>query len=198
MVSVIDICNRALIKVDGNTITSLDQNIEEAVKCKILYPQIRDEVLREHFWNFAIKQATLQQSTLGPEFEFDYKYALPSDYIRIYRLKNRQNRYKVKGRFIHTNLSSLLAEYVSRETDTTKFDPMFVTCLVLRLAAELAYPIAGSSDRAEVILKEYESFLKKAKRADGQEGTPDSLTAELFVDSRHGYGDINSRDWSTI
>ena len=195
MVSEVDICNRSLIKVDGNLITSLSQETEEAVLCNVLYPQIRDEVLRAHFWNFAIKQATLNQTVATPTFEFNYKYALPSDYIRIYSLKEVGQRYKIKGGELHTNLSGVDIEYVARETDTTRYDAMFVTALSLRLASELAYPVAGSSERQQLLLAEYNQFIKEAKRRDGQEGTPDSLTADLFVDSRHGYG---SADWTAI
>jgi len=194
--SEIDICNRALIAVHGPTITSLSQGTEEADKCSVLYPQIRDEVQREHFWNFAIKQATLNQLTGTPLFDFTYKYALPADYVRIYRLENSRQRYKIKSGELHTNSGAVKIEYVSNVTDTTKFDSMYATAVSLRLGAELAYPIAGSTERGSVLMAEYNQYLKRAKRADGQEGTPDSLTADLFVDSRHGNYN-HSRDWTS-
>lgn len=196
MVSDVELCNRALIKVHGNLITSLTQDSEEATYCNALFNQIRDEVLRAHFWNFAIKQETLQRKTDTPKFDFLYKYGLPPDYIRIYRLDQSRARYKIKGNELHTDLAGLDIEYVSRVTDTTKFDAMFNTAFVLRMAAELAYPIAGSTERAQAILGEYGQFIKEAKRADGQEGTPDSLTADLFVDSRHEYSSGSTRDWA--
>jgi len=196
MVSTVEICNRAITKVHGDFITSLTQDSEEAKYCNLLFPQIRDEVLRAHFWN--IEQSTLQQSANTPSFDFNYKYALPPDYIRIYRLDNSRARYKIKGKFLHTNLSSVKIEYVKKETDTTKFDPMFVTALAIRLAAELAYPIAGSQSRANELLGEYTDYIKLAKRSDGQEGTPDSLTADLFVDSRHELYQSYPTDWTDV
>lgn len=196
-VSEVDICKRALIKVHAPLITSLTQDTEEAIQCNILYPQVRDEVLRAHFWNFAIKQATLQKLSETPDFEFNYKYALPSDYIRILRLRYRNDKYKIKSGELHTDRDGSQIEYVAKITDTTKFDPMFVTCLSLKLAAELSYSLAGSADRAAQLQNEYELALKKAKRADGQEGTPDSLTADLFVDSRHEYGSTYPVDWTS-
>tara|TARA_S200002703_G_scaffold148538_1_gene145343 strand:- start:1543 stop:2136 length:594 start_codon:yes stop_codon:yes gene_type:complete len=196
MVSEVDICNRGLIKVHAPLITSLTQDSPEAILCNAVYDQIRDEVLRAHFWNFAIKQVSLEQLTETPVFEFDYKYALPADYVRVYRLENPNQRYKIKSGELHTNQSTMKMEYVAKITDTTKFDPMFVTALSLRIGAELAYPLAGSNDRYRELLAEYEQYIKMAKRADGQEGTPDSLTADLFVDSRHEYGGSYPVDWT--
>jgi len=198
MVSVVDICNRSIIKADGNLITALSQDSEEAINCTVLYPQLLDEVLRAHFWNFAIDQATLNQAVDAPLFGFAYKYLLPADYIRIYRMKESRAAYKIKSGYLHTDLSSVDIEYVRRETDTTKFDAMFVTAMTLRLGSELAYPIAGSAERAQQLLNEYTQFIKLAKRSDGQEGTPDSLTADAYVDSRHGNGGYNSNDWTSF
>lgn len=193
MVSEVDICNRTLISIHTPLITSLSEDSEQAVMCNVLYPQVRDEVLRAHFWNFAMAQATLQQSATTPLFDFSYAYELPSDYVRIRRIQN-DPRYKIKGTELHTNQASALIEYVSKVTDPTKFDSMFVTALALRLGAALAYPLAGSESRAASLGAQYEKYIKEAKRADGQEGTPDSLTADLFVDSRQGF----YKDWTSV
>lgn len=198
MSSEVQICNRALIKLHATLITSLTEESEEAVFCNSLYPQVRDEVLRMHFWNFAVKQATLQQLVGTPKFDFQYKYQLPSDYVRIYRMENSRQRYKIKGQELHTDLTSVDIEYIAKVTDPTKFDPMFSNAVSLRLAAELAYAIAGSESRGQSLLAEFEQYMKKAKRADGQEGTPDKLTADLFVNSRHEYGTSGNLDWTRI
>lgn len=194
--SEVDICNRALIHVHAPTITSLSQGTEEANQCQILYPLVRDEVLRAHFWNFAIKQATLSKLADTPAFDFNYKYALPSDYVRIYRLDNQGYRYKIKGGELHTDKDGVKIEYVAKITDTTKFDAMFSTAVSLKLGSELSYSIAGSADRAAQLLDDYKMYVKEAKRADGQEGTPDPLRADLFANSRHEYGSYPI-DWTS-
>jgi hypothetical protein len=196
MVSEVDICNRAILEVHGSPITSLSDNSEEGVSCSILYPQLRDEVLRAHFWNFAITQKTLQLDVTAPLFGFQRRYLLPEDYIRIRRLKFDRHSYKVQGNYLHTDSSGVDIEYVKREENTTLFDPLFVSALVLRLASSLAYPIAGSAERAGQLLTQYTSFMKEAKRRDGQEGTPDDLTADLFVDSRRGDSGNYPSDWT--
>lgn len=193
MVSEVGICNRALIMIHADTITALSDEGVEGVACNILYPQVRDEVLRAHFWNFAVAQVQLQQDTETPLFDFSYQYTLPADYIRIFRLENDRQRYKVKGRKIHTNASSVKIEYIKKETDTTLYDPLFVAAVATRLASILAYPIAGSESRSATLLEEYRDILKEAKRRDGQEGTPEDLSADLWVDSRQFDGPA---DWT--
>lgn len=184
MFSVIQICNRSLVQIHAGTITSLNDDSEEARFCSILYPQVRDEVLRAHPWNFALDEEELTQDTTAPLTEFRYRYRLPDRCIRVLKI-NSTARYKIKGRYLHTNESGVIIEFISRVTDTTTFDALFVAALATRLAAVLAYPISGSSDRATALNEEYASLLREAKRRDGQEGIPDDLEANKFVDSRN-------------
>lgn len=53
------ICNSALIKLGVAEITSLSQNVKRAQLCDEQYPKVRDELLRNHVWNFAIKRKVL-------------------------------------------------------------------------------------------------------------------------------------------
>lgn len=187
MVSEVEICNRALVELHANPITSLADESEEGVACNATYDQLRDEVLRAHPWNFAIEQKKLQQNADAPLFDFNAAYNLPEDCLRVLRIDTRYYRFKIKGRELHTDAPGVNIEYIKKETDTTKFDPMFVTALVIRLKASLANPLTGSVQAASNYFVEYEQFLKDAKRRDGQEGTPDDVTADLWVDSRYNY-----------
>jgi hypothetical protein len=54
-----DICNSALIKCGSKTITSISEANKRAELCTIMYPKVRDKVLKSHPWNFAIKRAAL-------------------------------------------------------------------------------------------------------------------------------------------
>ena len=59
MASVIDICNKALDKLGQNPIISLTDGNKAANLCTRNWPLVRDQVLREHPWNFAMKRAIL-------------------------------------------------------------------------------------------------------------------------------------------
>ena len=83
MASVVDICNRALQKLGAESITSLTQNTENARACNSCFEFLRDAELRAHPWNFAIKRAQLAADLTPPEFGYDLRYQLPSDYLRL-------------------------------------------------------------------------------------------------------------------
>jgi hypothetical protein len=188
-ISDVDIANSALIKIKANLITSFGDDGEEAAACNILYSQLRDDILRSHPWNFAIKQATLQQLSDDPAFEFNNAFQLPNDCLRVLKTDDMSFKYKIKGRELHTDAGSVKIEYIRQETDTTIFDPLFVEVLATRLASELAYPIAGSNETKGILLREYEKKMAEAKRRDGQEGIMDVVEANFWIDSR-------SQDWS--
>jgi hypothetical protein len=188
MVSEVAICNNALLKIHAQTITALTDNSQEAVACNILYSQMRDDVLTAHPWNFAIAEATPSLSVDAPIItQFSYKYLIPADSLRIIKVTDSSGNlhaFKVKGGFIHTNGSSIKCEYIKKQTDTAMFSSQFVDVLATRLASELAYALAGSSERSQFLAQLYSEKIKEAKRRDGQEGTPDRITASTWIKSR--------------
>jgi hypothetical protein len=142
MTTEVSICNTALIGANAATITDLLEDSTEAVRCSIFYPQTRDEVLRAHPWNFAIKQQTLQLEVDAPLFEFSAKYTLPSDCLRVLKM-NSDHKYKIKGRSLHTDAAGVAIEYIAREEDPTVYDSLFVSALATRLSGRLSYATHG-------------------------------------------------------
>src|SRR3990172_10813312 len=82
MASEIEIANSALRKIGADTITSFDQGTPSANFMDDRFDGARDELLRLHPWNFATKREELAREATAPEFEFNYFYTLPSDWIR--------------------------------------------------------------------------------------------------------------------
>lgn len=198
MVSAVDICNRALLKIHARQISRLDppEDTEESQACFTVYSQLRDEVLRAHPWNFAVKLGTLNKLATGPDFDYNYAYQLPADCLRVLKLEAEKyrNRYKIIGDQLHTDLDGVKIKYTKRETDTTLYDPLFVSALATRIAMELAYALAGSAERTQQLQSEYERILREAKRRDGQEGTPDPVTAQTFIDTHNNTNSYTGRN----
>jgi hypothetical protein len=64
----------------------------------------------------------------------------------------------------------LCIEYISRETDATKFDSGFVEALSTLLAAKLAVPLADDLNKAKLLTSEADALLKtSAMRRDSTE-----------------------------
>lgn len=80
----VQICNMALSFLKVPTIDSIDSPSDEVeTLCALHFDQARQEILRKHPWNFAKARTTLYAITTAPAFEFDHKFLLPTDFIRL-------------------------------------------------------------------------------------------------------------------
>ena len=74
-----DICNKALVLVGANTISSFTQNTTESKVANQLYESTLENLLTRCRWRFASKQAQLSKNTANPDARYDSSYALPND-----------------------------------------------------------------------------------------------------------------------
>lgn len=184
----VEICNRALDALGVEIITSFGDGTRASGLCNRYFSQVRDDVLRSHPWNCAIKRETLAASVTAPTWGFDYAYPLPSDCLRVVTVEGEDvdgGAWQVEAGSIVTDLSApLYIRYVHRVTATGLLDPMLVSVIAARLAMELAQPLTGSPPIRQAMQKEYLERLRAARSADGQEGTALILGANDFVLSR--------------
>ncbi len=184
MSSDVQISNMALTIIGADRIASLtDENSDEAKHVNAIFSMVRDEVLRAHTWNFAIKRVGLSQDTETPAYEHSYRYLLPTDCLRVIATESPTD-HQVEGDYLVTDADYCNIKYIAQITDTSKFDSLFSSALAARLAAELAYNMAANATLAQNLILIYEDRINKARGADSQEGTPQELTTSLWEDSR--------------
>lgn len=184
MASEVEICNSALIKVGANRIVSLSDDSKEARLCNEQYSKVRDELLRSHPWNFAMKRAELGLLDEEVEFEFTNAFQLPTDCLRVIKTEDSRIVYRIEGRKIITDETEFKILYIAQITDPTTFDPMFKETLATRLAVDLSYALSESASLTERLMKSYLTLLKDARSIDGQEGTPEDVEVNEWLDSR--------------
>lgn len=184
MTTQVGICNAALIKIGARTIMALDGTSKESRLCTERYDDIRDQVLRDHPWNFATKRATLAQLTETPDFGYTFQYQLPNDCLRVLKVNDNEEDYVIEERKILTDTASVDLIYIARITDPNIYDASFINALSFRLAAELAYPITSSRSLAEDLTANYAAALRKARGNDAAEGMPESLYNDAFIEAR--------------
>lgn len=195
MSSKIQICNSALslLGVD-EPILSLDDDKKVARLCKINFELVRDELLEDHYWNFALKRKELAKLSSGPIFDFRNAFQIPSDVVRIRKINGRPNiMYKVEGNKLLTNESKVMIQYISRETDVSLYSPSFKEALAFSLAAKLAYSIVQSSTHMERLQNAAMEKLRNARSLDGQVDMPDDFVDDIFLDARMGTGGFGGR-----
>lgn len=186
MASVVDICNRALDKLGQGPIVSLEDGTKSANLCNRNWPLIRDQVLRDHPWNFSIRRVTLAPDVTEPVWGFLYRSPLPTNCLRVIEVKDlSQGDYQVEGKAILSNQDVLYVRFIARITDPNEYDALFQDAVASRLAVELCESLTQSNTKKDLLIQEYDLILTKAKRADGQENPPAPFEEDTWLLSRY-------------
>jgi len=189
--SVIEICNNALLDLGEDVIMSLGDESKAAGLCNHRWPALRDAVLRAHPWNCAMTQAELAAATAAPMWKWEYKYVLPTDFLRIVQIVGADGTnivdWEIQGGIIFCNENApIYISYVRRETDPKKFDALLSETLSARMAATLAYPLSGSTSLSQSYWKTYQDKLMEARGVDAREGVPESVTPISWLGAKNG------------
>jgi hypothetical protein len=184
MASAVDVCNSALVQIGASRITSLTDNTDAARTCNQLYEAARDKLLRMHPWNFAIKRLVLAEETTTPEFDFDHKFGLPADCLRVLNNDDENYPWAIEGRSLLTDASTVTIKYIARITDVNQWDPLFREVLELLLQSRFAIPLMNAPDVANQKLQEFRLFMIDARLSDAQEGNGDVIYDEDIINAR--------------
>ena len=192
MASTVDICNGALNQLGATTILSLTEDSKNARLCNSRYTQVRDGLFRTHPWNCLQKRVELATDTTAPAWGFSYAYTLPADCLRLLKILDYDSNYKVEGRKILSNTSSMKILYVSRVTDPNEYDELLRETLSASLAADIAFAVTSNNTTATNMYNLFQDKLKDARFVDSTEGQnveqdlgmTDVIDAGTFINSR--------------
>jgi hypothetical protein len=187
-VSEVSICNSALVKVGAQRIIALTDSNERARLCSEQYVKNRDELLRSHPWNFALKRVALSPLDPVPLFDWDNQFALPIDCLRVLRTDlgdDEGGAWKVEGRYLMANTDTISIQYIAKITDPTKFDSVFTETLACKIAADISYSLVQNVALSQKLEATYESKLRMARSFDAQEGQGDRVYADSWLNSRN-------------
>jgi len=183
----IKICNSALIKLGVDTlINDFSEDTKEARLCNEQYEKLRDELLQSHYWNFAMKRADLSSlAGVTPSFDWSYAFQLPSDCLRVKELEENE-AFVVESDRVLADSSTAKMLYVSKETDVSKYPPIFREALALRIAVDLAYAMVASMSLIDRLQKQFDKAIADARSIDAQEGFNNDLMQDVWLDTRTG------------
>lgn len=182
----VSICANALRKLGDNPITSLTDDSERARLMNAMYQETRDSVLRAYPWNFAIARQSLSRELAVPDFGYGYQFILPQEpyCLRALYMYYTKSEFKIEGRKLLTDDEQVNLVYISRVTDTSQFDMLFVQALEARLAAEVSYAVTGSNSLRQEFVAEYMEKLREARSIDAQEGSADAFYSDTLTEVR--------------
>ena len=191
MASTVDMCNSALNLLGASTISSLTEDTKNARLCNQRYEPIRDRVFRSHNWNCLIKRVQLAQDSTGPVVEYTYGYTLPTDCLRVLKIHNGSTDsiassldFKVEGRKIVTDITTIYLVYVALITDPNEYDTYLREAVSHQLAADIAYAITNNSTLANNYMTRADERLREARFIDATENSLDTVEANEFTDAR--------------
>ena len=191
MASVVNMCNSALNLLGASTISSLTEDTKNARLCNQRYEPIRDRVFRSHNWNCLIKRIQLAQDSTGPVVEYTYGYTLPTDCLRVMKISNGSTDsiasdldYKVEGRKIVTDITTIYLVYIALITDPNEYDSYLREAVSHQLAADICYAITNNSTLANNYMTRADERLREARFIDATENSLDTIEANEFTDAR--------------
>ena len=196
--SEVAICNIALSWLGGELIISLDDPSVEAKLCKANYEPLRDAVLEEREWTFAIKRLEPAQLQDRPLYGYDRAFQIPSEVIRVLQISlfddsvldpgingdfrassrsgtgmGRETRIEWSregGTIVANNANRIVGRFLVRVTDTTRFSPAFDQALAARMAMDMAIPITNSEKMQKAMAQMYGEKMSLAASSDGLQG----------------------------
>lgn len=161
------IINAAIITLGKEPLGTLD-NSARATAALAFWDLARDEALRAHPWNFAMKRALLPRNAQGPVFGFASSYNLPPECLRL--CECGESDYTLEdGQILCNATGSLAVRFISRVEDVTRYDASFAAALSSLLSSYLAYPITQSTTQQELQYKIFQEKVRVARGVDAQE-----------------------------
>lgn len=181
------VANAALAHIKITATLSIDADDGfKARTCRLLFPRVRDDLLRRYPWNFAECRDSVAASATKPEFGFCRSFPLPNDpyclAVRELPQTRRHDRWRVKGRAVYCDLSApLQIIYTGRITDVSLWDAQFRTAVEYSLASALAWPLAHDRDLGKEMAQLAADSAADAFPADAAEGEDDNTAPEQDI-----------------
>lgn len=201
MTSQVAIINLALGKLaQDKGISALSDQSKEARVFGKLWEPIRDLVLSDRVWPWALKAQLLAVQAEDASPGWQYRYARPNDCITAVAITDEsglrslrrlsswcdpvlcrpfryefEQAYGVDGTSLQTDLEQAWLVYTARVEDAGRYPPHFTEALACRLASEAAPQIigdAGLSNQSQ-LLQKYEYALSNAGAHDRNESRDD-------------------------
>lgn len=188
VMTAIEICSTALVKLGASPIASFAEGTAESEIAARLYPITRDGLLAAYPWSFTIAQTALGAETAAPAADYAYSYALPADCLRVLSAgigkAGRGLDYRVQGSKLLADAQSLTLTY-QRTVPESQFPAFFTAVLIARLAAELCLPLTEGTGRAESLYQLAAAELRVARLLDSQQSTPRRVEDFTLIEARY-------------
>ena len=142
-----------------------------------------------HAWKFATRRKAL--ALLDTDYRgWAFAYAEPNGCLRMLAVLQADASSEAKGenfdtesqddgtRIVLTNVEDAELRYTARVSDTSKFSPLFVSCLARLLASYLAGPLIKGKEGIAESKAQYQAFMVEKAAATGSDANQHQVRPE--------------------
>jgi len=184
--SKVEIFNSALAKVGVEGVTSPTDSNTRARLCNQIYDICRRDVLADHPWRFANKEATLNLTVDVPvNTKYSKIYQLPADCLIVREVEDFDLPWEVFQDKIYTSTSTCIIRYTYDCETVGLFSPGAVEAIAYRMSMDLVKPLTGSNTDRETIEKMYRAQLSKARFANATQAYNPEVQANSWLNGRY-------------
>jgi len=192
-VSEVAIANSCFRKIGvKQKIGTFDEGTAAANFANDRYRELRDDLLRSHNWNFAIKRAKLAKLSTGPTSPSDWNYfQLPADWIRTVGIFDNDagissgfEHFHEDDKKISAGREELWITYVYGVEDPNAMTPDFREALAYAMAVEGAIDLVGSRTLSETMEARFDRKVNQARGTDSMTDGPRFLPRGSWVSQR--------------
>ncbi len=171
MLTKIDLCSMALLKLGEKPIDSLDSDAPSAQLSRTLFDTVADSLLSFHPWRFASQKYELIRNEAGA-------LTVPVDCLRILKCDG-----EIIGNQIFSDADSLSLVGICR-VSVEKYPSYFVSLVATKLAMEFCIPLTGEQTVFRTLAALYETELQTAKFIDSTTSMAGHIKSFSLIDSR--------------
>lgn len=171
MITKLDICSMALLKLGESPIQSFSDDTATAQLSRTLYDTISDTLIASYPWRFATCTLELKRNTDG-------KILIPPDILRITDCTGG-----VCGNQIICP-SDKITITALRRVAPADMPAYFISLLATKLAMEFCVPLSGDSNVFRMLIALYESEFQSAKFIDASTSSSQRIQDFSLLNAR--------------
>ena len=171
MLTKIDLCSMALLKLGENPIQSLSDDTTAAKLGRTLIDFVIDTLLAMHPWRFACHTYTVVKDENGD-------LNVPSDVLRIIKTDARVVENKIISDSSSVKLTAI------RRVSPNDFPSYFSSVVATKLAMEFCIPLTSDQTVFRTLVALYETELQTAKFIDSTTAINSAIENFSLLDSR--------------
>ena len=171
MLTKIDLCSMALLKLGEEPIQSLTDDSASAKLSRTLFEPVVDGLLSLHPWRFATQTIELTRNTDG-------NFLIPANVLRVLKTSGRIFANRIITDTPQTTITAII------KTSPEQFPGYFISLCATRLAMEFCVPLLGDQNIFRMLVALYETELQTARFIDSTTSPAEPITDFSLISSR--------------